>query len=160
MSTEPKESAGQKPKPIPPLKIEPVMATILLVEDDASVRNVVRQLLVRAGYRVLEAESEQEALWQWDKHWREIDLLFTDILIPHNTTGVKLAKYLRSRKTDLRVILTSGFSIEVAGHDVYESEDMFFLQKPFDSTMLLMKVRECLGEYNGQATADLARTTI
>ena len=121
-------------------------ATILLVEDDLAVREFVRLVLAREGFRVLEAGNDQEALWVWDRHWRNIDLLLTDLMIPTYTTGVELARKMRSRKTDLRVIYTSGFSIEMAGHDLIESDDTVFLQKPYSVATLTAKVRSVLGE--------------
>lgn len=152
------ETGGSKYFPQPRTSVPATGATILLVEDDRAVREFVRLVLMRQGFRVLEAESDQEALWVWDRHWRNIDLLLTDLMIPTCSTGVEIAKKMRSRKTDLRVIYTSGFSIEMAGFDFFESDDTLFLQKPYTNDILLGKVRQALGE-NPAETAARAQST-
>ena len=105
-------------------------ATILLVEDDPAVREVMRKILLNACYQVLTAESEAQALEIWERFNLQIDLLLTDVMIPHRTTGLELAKKLRATKPELKVIYTSGFGREICDRDPALTASSF-LQKPF-----------------------------
>ena len=101
------------------------MRSILLVDDDRDVRAFCRQVLDKAGYKVLEASSGAEAQQVWEVA-KKIDLLLTDHDMP-GVTGIQLSGILLSRQEDLRIILMSGScpdSIEVPDH-------IRFLQKPF-----------------------------
>ncbi len=84
--------------------------TILLVEDDASVRKTTRMLLEMHDYAVIEAKNGGEALELWDAREGRIDLLFTDVTMPDGLDGRQLAVELRRRRPDLKVVLTSGYS--------------------------------------------------
>src|SRR6185436_18060528 len=89
--------------------------TILLVEDEAPLRALTRAVLERHGYRVLEAASGVDALAQWEKCGTEVQLLLTDMVMPDGLTGRQLAKQLKVSKPDLRVIYTSGYSVNLEG---------------------------------------------
>jgi two-component system cell cycle sensor histidine kinase/response regulator CckA len=133
---------------------------VLLVEDDAGMMELNRRSLQREGFRVFEATSEQSALWLWQRHQREIDVVFTDIMIPDRATGVDLVKKLRQQRPDLRVVYTSGFGPEMAGLDMMEEGDNCFIQKPYSLRQMLTGVVEAL-ETPLQATltrAELARS--
>jgi len=104
--------------------------TILLVEDEKSVRDLARTLLQRHGYHVLEAESGVQALAVWEKHAAEIDLLLTDIVMPEGVSGRDLAQKLRSSRPDLKVIFTSGYSPDKTGTEAELGEGLGFLQSP------------------------------
>jgi PAS domain S-box-containing protein len=108
--------------------------TILLVEDETTVRALVRGLLEERGYRVLEAESAERALELAASE--AIDLLLTDVRMP-GLTGTDLAARLTETRPELRVLFTSGF----AGTAV---DRVNFLPKPFTSAELAAKVREAL----------------
>ena len=73
-----------------------------------------------------------------------IDLLLTDIVMPEGISGIELATKLRGEKHDLRVVYSSGYSIEVAGQDFGLREGMKFLKKPYQPSALAQTVRECL----------------
>jgi PAS domain S-box-containing protein len=118
--------------------------TVLLVEDEAGVLTLARGILNSYGYDVLEARSGVEALRLWAQHDTRIDLLLTDIVMPEGMSGLDLAKKLRQEKRDLRVLYSSGYSIEVAGQDFGLTEGMAFLKKPYQPSALAQKVRECL----------------
>jgi PAS domain S-box-containing protein len=118
--------------------------TVLLVEDEAGVLTLARGILQSYGYEVLEASSGVEALRLWAQHDNRIDLLLTDIVMPAGMSGLDLAKKLRQEKHDLKVLYSSGYSIEVAGQDFGLTEGMAFLKKPYQPSALAMKVRECL----------------
>jgi two-component system cell cycle sensor histidine kinase/response regulator CckA len=117
--------------------------TVLLVEDEAGVLTLARGILQSYGYEVLEARSGIEALRLWAQHDSRIDLLLTDIVMPA-MSGLDLARKLRQEKHDLKVLYSSGYSIEVAGQDFGLTEGMAFLKKPYQPSALAMKVRECL----------------
>jgi signal transduction histidine kinase/ligand-binding sensor domain-containing protein len=137
-----KESPATKRAEREPAGLEP--KTILLAEDESAVRNVVKQLLVRNGHRVLESSSASEALVHWAKHSEEIDLLITDIVMPGELNGHELAERLtRDRKT-LRVLTMSGHDpTEVASSDS-SSTARPLLRKPFTADELLRAVRDVM----------------
>jgi len=110
--------------------------TILLVEDEPAVRHQFVTALTRAGYTVLEAANGEEGIAIFDRHAAAIDLLVTDIRMPH-LTGDQLARKLRERRPDLKVIWISGNG----GPD--DSQD--YLTKPFSREEMLKKIREVLG---------------
>jgi PAS domain S-box-containing protein len=118
--------------------------TVLLVEDEAGVLSLARGILRSYGYYVLEARSGVEALRLWAQHDTKIDLLLTDIVMPEGMSGLDLAKKLRQEKRNLKVLYSSGYSIEVAGQDFGLTEGMAFLKKPYQPSALALKVRECL----------------
>jgi two-component system cell cycle sensor histidine kinase/response regulator CckA len=118
--------------------------TVLLVEDEPGVLTLARGVLKSYGYDVLEARSGVEALRLWAMHDTRIDLLLTDIVMPEGMSGIDLAKKLRQEKHDLRVLYSSGYSIEVAGQDFGLRDGMAFLKKPYQPQALALKVRECL----------------
>lgn len=118
--------------------------TILLVEDETSVRLLVRHMLERAGYRVQEAASGVEALRLWESLKDEIDLLFTDIVMPGGINGLELANQLKAITPDLKVIFTSGYSPDIAGRELEFEEGQNFLQKPAPREKVLCTVRQVL----------------
>ena len=117
--------------------------TVLLVEDEDGVLTLARGILKSYGYEVLDARSGVEALRLWAQHDTRIDLLLTDIVMPA-MSGLDLAKKLRQEKHDLKVLYSSGYSIEVAGQDFGLTDGMAFLKKPYQPAALAQKVRECL----------------
>lgn len=117
--------------------------TILLVEDDSDMVEMLRTLLEWKGYRVLTAPSfekakEQEAAWSG-----EISLLLTDIDL-QSGTGLEVARYVRARRPQILVIFMSGHPVErVIHHEDYQSGDGF-LSKPFELGDLLNQVKSAL----------------
>lgn len=120
--------------------------TVLLVEDEAPVRAIIRTLLERKGFEVLEAASGIEALALWHQHHAEIRLLLTDVVMPAGLSGPELAEKFRAQKPDLKVLYTSGYTPEAAGPGISEDENSTFLQKPFDALKLADIVRRCLDQ--------------
>jgi two-component system cell cycle sensor histidine kinase/response regulator CckA len=117
--------------------------TLLLVEDEEAVRRVVRSILERRGYTVIEAASGLEALSAFDDYADEVDLLITDIVMPR-MSGRELASRLTALRPDLRVLFISGYV-----DDSVKPQELFtltshFLQKPFTPDALTAKVREVL----------------
>ena len=117
---------------------------VLVVEDEFAVRDMVRDVLVRQGYRVYEAGSGREALDLWSRHRSEIDLVLTDIVMPDGIMGTDLVQRLMSDRPDLPVIFTSGYSHESDRVDVELVDGVNFLQKPYRPAMLVRLLRERL----------------
>ena len=117
--------------------------TILLVEDEPVLRELARVILKDYNYEVLEAASGIDALKVWEKHAGRIDLLLTDMVMPEGMTGRELAEELKTRKPDLKVVYTSGYSSDVMGGDI-GLRDTMFLQKPYPPPLLAKTVRDCL----------------
>ena len=128
------------------LKTQPLggAETILLAEDEPSVRMLTRIVLERAGYRVLEAAHGVEALQIWEREAPTIQLLLTDLVMPEGLSGRALAARLQTNKPGLRVIFTSGYSAEIAGRELALQEGQNFLQKPASAPHILETVRRCL----------------
>lgn len=120
--------------------------TILLVEDEQSLRVLVRNVLTRLGYRVLEATTGVTALEVWKEHQQEIRLLLTDLVMPDGMTGKMLAEQLLAQNPKLRVIFTSGYSREIAGKDFPLQDGVNFLSKPFQAAKLAQTVRSNLDD--------------
>jgi len=121
--------------------------TILVVEDEAPVRAVTRQLLERNGYTVLEAPDGAAALALVDgaAGGRHIDLLLTDVIMP-GMSGRELAAQLNARRPNLRVLFMSGYTDDaVVRHGMLEP-GLAYLEKPFRPMALLRKVRSVLRE--------------
>ena len=115
--------------------------TILLVEDEAFVREVACEVLRSDGYRVLTARNANEAAGLYEEEAGEIDLLLTDMILP-GETGRDLAERLRKRDPKLKVLLASGYGEQITGLAQWSEE---YLAKPFSSDELLDNVREKIG---------------
>ena len=118
--------------------------TILVVEDEPTLRSLIVRMLERQGYRVLHAASGVAALEVWRVHRNAIDLLLTDLLMPDGMTGRELAERLRHDRPELKVIYSSGYSEEVTGPGEPLVEGVNFLQKPYEPNTLAKTVRELL----------------
>jgi signal transduction histidine kinase len=119
--------------------------TILLVEDEESVRRAIHGILERNGYVVLEAGQGSEALALCLTHEGTIDLLLTDLVMPH-ITGVDLASELTSLMPALQVLYMTGYPDEALHQQGLASQLAPLLEKPFAPELLLRKVREVLDE--------------
>jgi two-component system cell cycle sensor histidine kinase/response regulator CckA len=114
--------------------------TVLVVEDEEQVLALVRTILRRAGYEVLEAQSAGDALLIVEQHAGPIDLLVTDVQMPR-LLGAELARRIAPHRPSMKVLYMSGYA---AAPDPGESE-VAFLQKPITPDALCRKVREVLG---------------
>ena len=128
-------------------------ATLLLVEDEASVRAIVREMLVASGFTVLEAATGPEALSVAQRASRPIDLVITDVVLP-GMSGGELAERMRAERPALRVLFTSGHSDEAIGRHGVSRTDSTFLQKPFTYEAFVDKVREALARPEGSSSQD------
>jgi CheY-like chemotaxis protein len=131
-----------------PPKIEGGKETVLVVEDEPPLLMLVRAILERYGYKVLEAVSGREAFPVWEENKDKIDLLVTDMVMPGGVTGRELAVKLLESKPSLKVIYCSGYSLDVVGNDMMLHEGLNFLQKPYHPGKLARTVRDCLDAKN------------
>jgi PAS domain S-box-containing protein len=118
--------------------------TILLAEDDPSLRVSVRKTLSQLGYRILEAPTGVKALEVWKENRSEIRLLLTDLVMPDGMTGKDLAQRILQDNPKLKVIYMSGYSAEVGGKDFPLKEGVNFLTKPFQASKLAQTIRDSL----------------
>jgi two-component system cell cycle sensor histidine kinase/response regulator CckA len=118
--------------------------TILLVEDEDSVRQLVRETLESRGYRVLEAENGDAALALAASHTDPIHLIITDVVMP-GLSGHELVQQLIPARPTLKVLYLSGYAQEAFSASVAADAPKTFLQKPFTLQTLSRKVREILG---------------
>lgn len=113
--------------------------TILVVDDEHAVRAWVTRILVKSGYRVLQADDGGAALQVLDHHRGEVDLVLTDVFMPHHG-GRDLAVATRERHPGVKLIFMSGYT-EDFGEGGGFGPGALFLQKPFEADQLLDTVR-------------------
>jgi CheY-like chemotaxis protein len=118
--------------------------TILVVEDEAPVRDLTCAMLKKYGYQILQAESGAKALELWSQTKPKVDLLVTDLVMPDRINGRELAEKLRELQPSLKVIFTSGYSADIVGKDLVLRRGLFYLQKPYPPQKLALTVRDCL----------------
>lgn len=116
---------------------------ILLADDNEGARLVTRKMLQNAGFEVATAEDGPEALAIFRERSADVQLAIIDLTMPH-MRAEELYSELRKIRRDVRVILTSGYSVEDVGHRFAGKSLAGFLQKPFQSADLLDKVAEAL----------------
>jgi len=117
--------------------------TVLLVEDEDGVRALVRQVLHKHGYNVLEARNGGEALLMCERHQGKIDLLLTDVVL-EQMSGRELAERLLKVRSEMKVLYVSGYADDAIVHHGVLTAGMAFLQKPFTTEALARKVRNVL----------------
>lgn len=140
------DSAAATAHAAPPTQVEKIQGgeeTILIAEDEPALLELMRDTLTGYRYKVLTAASAHEALQVWDRHQGQIDLLFTDMIMPGGMTGGDLAAELKKRKPDLKVIFTSGYTSAMAGKD-YGGGETVFLPKPYQSDEAAKLIRSTL----------------
>jgi PAS domain S-box-containing protein len=131
------------PSAAPDAAARPRTETLLLVEDDPSVRQIAREILETDGYRVLEAKDGADALRLVGEFREPLRLMVTDLVLP-DTTGLDLAERLQEKFPDLRVLLTSGYTAQTLDLHGLAKSRAAFLPKPFRPDELLRKVRKVL----------------
>jgi CheY-like chemotaxis protein len=117
--------------------------TILLVEDEEIVRELVREMLERSGYTVVSAADGAEALAVAESYDGHFDALVTDVVMP-GASGPEVAATLVARTPDLRVLFTSGYAAEAIARHGELTPGAAFLSKPFSVADLGAKLRELL----------------
>jgi len=142
----PRASAGAQVHGHPMTTSAPVEqsdVTVLLVEDEPSVRDFTKRLLEKSGYLVLEASSGPEAEDLFTSSGGAIDLLLTDMIMP-GYGGLELLTRLQMKMPELRVLFMSGYTERTAAHKAGIDRGLPFLQKPFTAADLRQRVREAL----------------
>ena len=119
--------------------------TILLVEDEGSLRAIAREILEVYGYRVIEAAGADEAIEMAHRHPEPIDLIVTDVVMP-GMNGRALAESLVATRPELRVLYMSGYTDDVIAHRGVLESGALLLEKPFTVQAFLARVRMALGE--------------
>ncbi len=117
---------------------------ILLVEDEDAVRVFAARALKNKGYKVLEARTGEQAL-DILRDTPAVDLMITDMMMP-GMDGGTLARLIRVERPEIRIIVISGYSEEVARGDIVDTADFHFLPKPFSLGQLASKVKDVLTE--------------
>jgi two-component system cell cycle sensor histidine kinase/response regulator CckA len=121
-----------------------VMATVLVVEDEPSLQDLVKSILQRCGYHLLLANNGVEALQVWRDHQGKIDLLLTDMVMPEGISGQQLAEQLLHQNPRLKVIYSSGYTSELIDNPGEMPDKRHFLPKPYHPHVLIEAVRACL----------------
>jgi two-component system, cell cycle sensor histidine kinase and response regulator CckA len=119
------------------------METILIVDDEADVRELVREVLEAKGYTVLEAGDGAEALLVAGLYPEPIQLMLSDVLMP-TVSGPELAENLKAVRPDTKVVFMSGYTTEVMGQYGMLRSGAPFIAKPFNPDVLVRKLREVL----------------
>jgi two-component system cell cycle sensor histidine kinase/response regulator CckA len=135
MEKDDKDVVEQEPRP---------KQTILVVEDEPTLRALVRKVLERVGYEVVEAPSGLAALELWNQKHPHVDLLLTDMIMPDGISGRQLGEKLKAENPKLKVIYTTGYSADLLGNDFVLKEGLNFLQKPYPPHKLVQTVRNGL----------------
>ena len=124
--------------------------TILLVEDEATVREFAAAVLQHFGYRILQAGTGVEAAETWKWHHARIALVITDMVMPDGMSGLDLVKILRADNPAVKMILTSGYAHDITAKIHALPKELPFLQKPYLPNALGRMVREVLDDkYRG-----------
>jgi CheY-like chemotaxis protein len=121
----------------------PGHGTVLLVEDDVSMRGVVRTLLEGMGFNVLEAGDPRDAVSMALAPGRTIHLLLTDVVLPF-MSGKELQEKLRSMGIDIKTLFMSGFPADIIARHGVHRDGIHFIQKPFSLNALAEKIREVM----------------
>ncbi len=117
--------------------------TVLLVEDEEVVRHLAEKLLERLGYQVLSSAAPDEAISLLMQHEGPVDLLLTDVVMPH-MNGRELAAKILKLRPKIKVLFTSGYTQNVFAHHGVLDENIEFLAKPYSLSTLAARVREVL----------------
>jgi len=117
--------------------------TVLAVDDDQTMLDLLEEVLRPLGYNVLSASSGEEALEVASEHQDEIDLLLTDVILP-GIKGQDLAKQLLNRCPGVNVLFMSGYLCPSMAHSDSDQGFEAFIQKPFSPNALLRKIRKLL----------------
>lgn len=124
-------------------KIERGTGTILLVDDESMALEVGREMLRSLGYDVRCAANGNEAVAMFSEHWRDIDLVILDMIMP-GLDGSMTFDLLKEIQPEVRVLLASGYSIDGKAADILSRGCQGFIQKPFSLTALSTKIKEML----------------
>ena len=138
---------AQKQEKLPQMSLNPKentsTKTILVVDDEASIREFAKEYLSRQGYHVLAAKDGEEALNISNDYVKSIDLLLTDVIMP-KMDGTDLAKTIQNIRKNIKVIYISGYMKDIVVNIDVDRKQNIFIQKPFKPADLLKAVQELL----------------
>jgi len=144
----PRPAGGVLPAPAAargPVELPRGSATVLVVEDDAAVREIAGAILGDLGYRVIEAADGEEALRAFGAHMAGADLLLTDLVLPGRLRGREVAERITAMRPEVRVLFMSGYTENSIVHNGRLDEGVQLIAKPFKREQLARKVAEVLG---------------
>ena len=136
--------AEKSPAALLPATLKGGSETILVTEDEESIRRLMQVILERYGYRVLVAESGTKAVEMLSESRAKVDLLITDMVMPGGISGRELAQKLQVSRPELKVIFASGFTSEAFSQELNLEPGANFLRKPFSIYALVELVRHRL----------------
>jgi signal transduction histidine kinase len=137
------DAVGEAPRAAPAAASGMGTETVLLIEDEVALREVILDQLTDGGYKVVTGEDVAGALEAAQHHDGPIHLLITDLIMP-KVSGRDAVSRVKASRPDIRVIYMSGYSSAAAGRNGLAESEEAFLQKPFSLEALLRKVREVL----------------
>ena len=120
--------------------------TILVVEDERDLREIITRTLIRHGYRVFQAVDGNNAIQIWNEYRNDIDLVFTDVIMPGGINGREMAERFLKQKPELKVIYSTGYSADALGKDFRLDLDLNYLPKPYMPEDLARIVRRRLDD--------------
>ncbi|HDD44886.1 MAG TPA: response regulator, partial [Candidatus Desulfofervidus auxilii] len=118
-----------------------IKATILVVEDEEEIRNLLREMLEHLGYEVIIAETGMKALRLFDKYKDKINLIITDVVMPQ-ISGKELVEKIKKEYPEIKVLYMSGYPENVIAHYGVLEEDINFISKPFTLMELTKKLKK------------------
>ena len=136
-------SADEKVKSVDQQPVTGGTETILIVEDSPEIRELLRQVLTGAGYRVIEAVDGQEGVEKFIEHREEVKLVVLDVIMPRKN-GREAYEEIRGIHGEIKVIFTSGYTSEIISRQGVMAGEYNFLAKPLSPYMILTKVRQTL----------------
>jgi PAS domain S-box-containing protein len=144
--------ASDKPVSQAEIAPEPQLSgtgTILLIDDEDMILDVGKALLAKLGYQVLAAAGGREGLEIYRQNTAEIDLVILDMIMPE-MNGSETYEQLKKLDPRVKVLLSSGYTMDGAAGDILKQSDLSFIQKPFDIQKLSRKIREALQDSGSQ----------
>jgi len=118
---------------------------ILVVEDEASLRTMIETILVKSGYSVVSFPDGNEALMHYSVHWKEIDLVVLDLIMPV-MGGKETFLKMKEINPGVKAVLSSGFSLNGEAKFLLDAGAMGFIQKPYTTRDIRRMVKSCLGK--------------
>ena len=119
--------------------------SILVVEDERSARDTMVDFLSEAGYEAQGARDGEEAVLLYERSWRDIDIVILDLIMP-KMNGEEAFARMQKINPNIKVILSSGYSVDDQAARLLNQGAMDFIQKPFDIKELCMRIEKALSE--------------
>lgn len=122
--------------------------TVFVAEDNEAIRTLLRNIITRHGYNVMEASNGEEAVRIFEAHREEIDLLLFDMVMPR-MDGRRAYDKIRATRRDIRAIFISGYSTEIANEKIASLKNVDFISKPVSPRKLMVTIRHSLNKRQG-----------